>query len=112
MTKMIIVIVACKDKEEATKIGKRLLQKRLAGCVKVTPAVHSMYLWPPKSGKIEEADEVLLVCKTIESKWEALEQEVRSLHSYETPEIYALPTSHVAQKYLEWVENELTSFTS
>ncbi len=104
---MIIVIVTCKNKKEATKIAKHLLEKKLVGCAKVLPPTHSMYLWPPKSGKVAEADEVMLITKTLESKWEEIEKEVLALHSYENPEIYALPTSHVSKKYLTWVENEL-----
>lgn len=104
---MILVVITCKDKEEATRIAKRLLEKKLVACAKVLPPAHSLYLWPPKSGKIKEADEVMLVAKTIESKWGAIEKEVLSLHSYKNPEIYALPASHVSQKYLEWLENEL-----
>ena len=104
---LLIVTITCKNKEEATKIGKMLLEKKLVACAKVTNDVHSMYLWPPKSGKIEEADEVMLICKTLESKWEAIEMEVRSIHSYENPEIYSLPVSHVSQKYLNWLRGEL-----
>lgn len=104
---MIIVVVTCKDKEEATKIARRLLEKKLVGCVKVLPPAHSMYLWPPKSGKIEEADEVILMCKTLESKWVAIEKEVLNIHSYDTPELYALPVSSVSHKYLDWLSDEL-----
>ncbi|MBI3577619.1 divalent-cation tolerance protein CutA [Candidatus Gottesmanbacteria bacterium] len=104
---MIVVIVTCKDKEEATKIAKRLLEKKLVACAKVLPAAHSLYLWPPKSGKIKEADEIMLIAKTLESKWETIEKEVLSLHSYKNPEIYAVPVSHVSKKYLNWVSGEL-----
>ncbi len=104
---MIIIVVTCKNKEGATKIARQLLEKKLVACAKVLPPAHSMYLWPPKSGKIEEADEVMLMCKTLESKWEAIEKEVLSLHTYKNPEIYAIPTSHVSKKYLDWVNGEL-----
>lgn len=104
---MIIVIVTCKNKGEATKIAKHLLEKKLVACAKVLPPVHSLYLWPLESGKIEEADEVMLICKTLESKWATIEQEVLALHSYQNPEIYALPASHVSQKYLDWLKSEL-----
>lgn len=105
---MILVVVTCKDKEEATKIGRQLLKQKLVACVKVMPQAHSLYLWPPESGKIVEADEVMLIAKTLENKWGAIEKEVLTLHSYKNPEIYALPASHVSQKYLEWIEIELT----
>lgn len=105
---MIIVIITCKNTEEATKIAKSLLEKKLVACDKILPPAHSMYLWPPGSGNIEEANEVMLMCKTLESKWEGVEKEVHTLHSYQNPEIYALPVSHVSQKYLRWLEEELT----
>lgn len=104
---MIIVIITCKDKTEATTIAKALLAKKLVACVKVMPAAHSLYLWPPKSGNITEADEVMLLCKTLESKWEAIVKEVHTLHSYDTPELYALPASSVSTAYLNWLTNEL-----
>jgi periplasmic divalent cation tolerance protein len=108
---MIIVVITCKNKGEAIKIAKRLLEKKLAACAKILPPAHSLYLWPPKSGKIAEADEVMLIAKTLESKWEAIEKELLTLHSYKNPEIYAIPVSHVSQKYLEWMENELKQKT-
>lgn len=107
MESMVIVIITCKDKEEATKIARCLLEKKLVGCVKITQSVRSMYLWPPKSGKVEEADEVMLICKTLESKWSSIEKEVLAIHSYDAPEIYALPVSSVSQKYLDWLTKEL-----
>ena len=81
---MIIVIVTCKDKGEATNIAKHLLEEKLVACAKV-----------------------MLIAKTIESKWKTIEKEVLALHSYENPEIYAIPASQVSKKYLKWVEEEL-----
>lgn len=104
---MIVVIVACKNKKEATTISKALLDKRLIACAKVTTDVHSMYFWPAKSGKIEESDEVLLICETLEEKWSELEKESTKLSSYDTPSILALPVSHVSPKYLDWLTKEI-----
>ncbi len=104
---MIIVIISCKNKKEATQIARQLLVKKLVGCAKITHEVDSLYLWPPKSGKIEETGEVMLICKTLESKWQSIEKEVLAIHSYENPEIYAIPTSHVSQKYFSWLTSEL-----
>lgn len=104
---MIIIIVTCKNNHEATKIAQRLLEKKLVACAKITPFVHSLFLWPPKSGKIKEANEVMLICKTLEDKWNAIEKEVPAIHSYENPEIYAIPASRISKKYLNWVNSEL-----
>lgn len=109
---MIVTVVTCKDKEEAAKIARHLLEKKLVACAKVMPAAHSLYLWPAGSGKIVKADEVMLIAKTLEGKWEAIEKEVFRLHSYKNPEIYALHASHVSQKYLDWIESELAYFPS
>lgn len=103
----LLIYITCKDRNEAEKIGMGLLKKRLVVCVNIVDKVHSMYLWPPKTGKIEKADEVLLLCKTVESKWEAVEKEVSKLHSYSTPEIAALPFVSMNKKYVDWMKGEL-----
>lgn len=107
MKKLLLIYITCKDRSEAEDIGRALLKKRLVACVNIIPGMHSMYLWPPKKGTIEEAEEVILLCKTIESKWVALEQEVLKLHSYSTPEIAAIPLTHVTKNYSDWLAGEL-----
>ncbi len=104
---MIVVIITCKDEKEATEIAKYLLEKKLIACAKITGDISSHYFWPPKSGKIEDAKEVLLLCETLEEKWKELEEEVTKLSSYDTPSLFALPASHVSQKYLAWLHGEL-----
>lgn len=104
---MIVVVMSCKNREEAMKISRNLLSKKLVACAKVTSDVHSMYLWPPKTGKIEEADEVILICETLEEKWGAIEKEVIKRSSYDTPSIIALPAFRVSQKYLDWLSEEI-----
>ena len=111
---MILVYITCEDKIEAEKIGKHLLKKRLVACVNIIDSAHSMYFWPPslpagRQGKnrIEEASEAILLCKTLESKWNALEKHVLKLHSYSNPMIYAIPISCVTKKYYNWLTSEL-----
>lgn len=104
---MIIVFITCKNKEEATTIAKSLLEKKLVACAKVTGDIHSMYFWPPKSGKIETVTEVLLLCETVEEKWGEIEKAVLAISSYDTPSLFSLPVSNVSQKYLSWLKNEL-----
>lgn len=105
--KIILIYITCKDRGEAEDIGRVLLKKHLVACINIIDGMHSMYLWPPKKGTIEEADEVILLCKTIESKWIALEREVLKLHSYSTPEIVAIPVAHINKKYYDWLVGEL-----
>ena len=104
---MILVYITCEDKIEAEKIGKHLLNKRLVACVNIIDSVHSMYFWPPRKNRIEEASEAILLCKTLESKWNALEKHVLKLHSYSNPMIYAIPISCVTKKYYDWLTSEL-----
>lgn len=103
---MLLVMVSCQDDSQAERIGRQLLKRKLAACVQVIPAVSSFFLWPPKEGKVKFAEEAILVVKTLESKWEALEKEIQSHHSYENPEVIALPVAQVSKNYLRWLTDE------
>lgn len=107
MTPMILVYITCESREQAEDIGRHLLKKRLVACVNIIDSAHSMYLWPPGKNKIEKATETILLCKTLESNWIALEKEVLKLHTYSNPMIYAIPVTHVTKKYYDWLTNEL-----
>ena len=104
---MILVYITCESKEQAEDIGRHLLKKRLVGCINIIPVMHSLYLWPPGKNRIEEADEVILLCKTIEKHYKEIEKEVLKVHSYENPVIFALPIAHMSQKYADWLMGEL-----
>lgn len=108
MNTMILVYISCENKEQAENIGSHLVKDRLAACVQITQSVSSMFLWPPKEHKVTSVEETLLIVKTLESKWEQLDELVRKHHTYDTPEIIALPVTHVSKKYLEWLTEELT----
>jgi periplasmic divalent cation tolerance protein len=99
-TYVIAVFITASNKEEASRLAEILVEKQLAACVQVLPEMESVYRW---QGKVERQREVLLIVKTIGSKFEELEREVRALHSYETPEIVALQLSAVSSRYLEWL---------
>jgi len=71
-----------------------------AACVQILPEMESVYRW---QGKIERQAEVLLIAKTTRSKFDDLEREVRALHSYDTPEIVAVPILTGSAPYLEWL---------
>lgn len=105
---MLLGFISCQDKAEAEIIGRTLLKKHLAACIQVIDAVDSSFLWPPGKGIIDAKIEALLIVKTLEPKWIALEKEVIKKHSYQNPEILALPVSHVSRKYLDWLTNELS----
>ncbi len=99
-TDAIVVFMTAANGEEATRIADRLVGTRLAACVQILPEMESVYCW---QGKIERQREVLLIAKTTRSKFEKLEAEVRTLHSYETPEIVALSITAGSAPYLEWL---------
>lgn len=107
MNQALLVMISCEDKGEAERIGERLLKNKLAACVQVVPHVDSMFLWPPGKNRIDYGAEGLLLVKTLENKWSALEKEVLKVHSYENPEIIAIPLTHVTKNYLSWLTQEL-----
>lgn len=96
----IVVFITAPNKDEASRLAEMLVESRLAGCVQILPGVESVYRW---QGQIERQDEVLLIAKTLKTKFEDLEREVRALHSYETPEIVAVPIAYGSTPYLEWL---------
>jgi periplasmic divalent cation tolerance protein len=96
----IVVLCTAGSNEEALGIAKALVDERLAACVNVLPAVQSIYRW---QGKIETAEEVLMVIKTTRERFEALKTRIGELHTYDTPEIIALPIVDAVERYLVWL---------
>ncbi len=79
--KMILIYVPCKDEEEAVKISKRLLEKRLVACTNVHP-IRSFYRW---EGKIQDDREFVIIAKTSNKKYDDIKDEVKKIHSYDVP---------------------------
>jgi periplasmic divalent cation tolerance protein len=104
----IMVLMTAGSREEAIRLADVLVVARLAACVQILPEVESVYHW---QGNVERAPEVLLLAKTTQANFAALESLVRSLHSYETPEIIALPITEVSAPYLEWLTANVTPQT-
>ena len=100
-----IVLVTAPSADVARHLARDLVTERLAACVNVVPGVMSIYAW---EGKVEQADEVLMVIKTRRSRYGALEQYVRMHHPYDTPEIVELPADRVTPAYWAWVMHETT----
>lgn len=96
----IVVFMTAASGEEATRLAEMLVGAHLAACVQILPEMESVYRW---EGKIERQAEVLLLAKTTQAKFSDLEREVRALHSYETPEIVAVPITAGSAPYLEWM---------
>jgi periplasmic divalent cation tolerance protein len=100
----IVVFVTASNGEEATRLADLLIGAHLAACVQILPEMESVYRW---QGKIERQSEILLIAKTSAAKFADLEREVRALHSYETPEIVAIPLAAGSTPYLEWLATSL-----
>src|SRR2546425_12508900 len=96
----IVVLMTAPDRDEAGRIAEMLVDSRLAACVQVLPEIHSVYRW---KGEVERATETLLLAKTTSDKFDELDRAVREIHSYDTPEIVALPVSAASAPYLKWV---------
>jgi periplasmic divalent cation tolerance protein len=96
----IVVFMTAANGEEATRLAEMLVGAHLAACVQILPEMESVYRW---QGKVERQAEVLLIAKTVRGKFDELEREVRALHSYDTPEIVAVPIVTGSAPYLEWL---------
>ena len=105
MTDKITVLVTCGSIEDARRIARELVESRLAACVNLMPPVRSIYHW---RGAIEEGDEILMIIKSARPLFEELKATITRLHSYEVPEIIALPIVDGAAPYLAWMNKELS----
>lgn len=104
MTDKIVVLSTCGDADEAGRIARRLIEKRVAACVNIVAGVRSIYRW---QGSIEDSSEHLLIIKSSRPALEALQAELRAAHSYAVPEIVALPIVDGSEDYLAWLGVEL-----
>lgn len=104
MTDKIVVFSMAASAEEAEKIARSLVEARLAACVNVIREIRSFYRW---QGKIEDSTEWLLVIKSSRERFDALRAAVEKLHSYDVPELIALPVVEGARNYLNWMDGEL-----
>jgi periplasmic divalent cation tolerance protein len=105
MTDKIVVLVTCGSAKEARKIARAVVEQRMAACANiVTTPVHSIYRW---KGKVESAEEFLLVIKTTQGRFAELKAAVKRLHSYDVPEIIALPIAAGGTNYLNWISESV-----
>lgn len=98
-----MVLVMASSEEEAKKIANVLVEKKIAACVNIVKDVQSVFRW---KGKQSQENEVLLIIKTKGKQFKDVEAEVKNLHSYEVPEIIALPIIAGSKDYLFWVDSE------
>ena len=99
----LVVFITASSYEEAHKIANVLVSQRRAACVNIVPKVSSLFRW---KGKIEDAEESLLVVKTRARLFPEVMSTVKDIHSYEVPEIIALPVVEGNPDYLQWIDEE------
>ena len=103
MEEVIVAFVSAPSEQESLKIAQTLIEERLAACVNLLPKVRSIYRW---EDKICDDPECYLIIKTRRELFPHLEERIRALHSYEVPEIIALPIVEGLDSYLAWIGNE------
>ncbi|OIP35729.1 MAG: cytochrome C biogenesis protein CcdA [Deltaproteobacteria bacterium CG2_30_43_15] len=97
----ITILITASSEEEAGRIGKTLVEEKLVSCANIIPKIRSIFSW---KGEICDEDEVLMILKSKESLFRQIEDRVKTLHSYEVPEIIALPIHSGSEDYLRWIE--------
>ena len=100
---MILIYVTTKNLAEAKMIGRKLVKEKLAACVNILPKMKSIYSW---KGKIESANEVVLLVKTANRNYGKVEKRVKQLHSYTVPCVIKLPVTAGSRDYFKWIESE------
>lgn len=103
MAEEIVVLVTASSIKEAEKIARHLVDGRLAACVNILPEVRSVFRW---QGQLNVESETLLIIKSISVRLDAITKKVKELHSYEVPEIIALPIIGGSADYLDWLRRE------
>ncbi len=101
MSEHLVVLSTVGRAEDALRIARALVERRLAACVNVVPGLVSLYRW---KGNVEQDDERLLVIKTRRERLPALREALAALHPYELPELLALPVEGGSPDYLAWLD--------
>ncbi len=99
-----VVYVTCRSRDEACRIGRTVVEKRLAACANLVPEITSIYRW---EGAVQEEKECLMILKTTGSAIEGLKIEVLLQHSYEVPEFVVVPIESGSPDYLQWLTDSV-----
>jgi periplasmic divalent cation tolerance protein len=103
---VVIVYTTASNIEEAEKIAKTLLEKKIVACVNIIPKIHSLYWW---RDKLEEAEEALLLAKTTQTNIDRVIKTIKDIHSYELPAIVIIPIIKGLGEYIDYIRNECIS---
>jgi periplasmic divalent cation tolerance protein len=104
MTDKIVVLTTCESEIEAARLARHLVEMKLAACVNIVPKIRSVYRW---KDKVEDATEFLLMIKSRRDIFDALRAEIIKIHSYEVPEVVAIPVVDGSPACLAWLDREL-----
>jgi periplasmic divalent cation tolerance protein len=106
MERAVLVYTTWPSIVEAERAGRSIVEQRLAACVNIMPGMISHYWW---EGKIERAEEIVMIVKTRASLAEAVRKAVKEAHSYETPSVMVLPVESVDAEYYAWIVKETSA---
>lgn len=106
VTDKIVVLTTCESADQAEQLARHLVDRRLAACVNVLPAARSIYRW---KDKVEDTQEFVLIIKSRRDVFAKLREAIVHLHSYEIPEVIAMPIVDGSEPYLSWLDRELVS---
>jgi periplasmic divalent cation tolerance protein len=108
MTDAIVIFVTAGSEAEAETIARALVEERLVACVNILSPIRSLYRW---EGAVADDREWLLLIKTQTDRFSAVEARVKELHSYQVPEVIALPIAAGADGYLRWLQESVSTLT-
>ncbi|MGL5360873.1 MAG: divalent-cation tolerance protein CutA [Shewanella sp.] len=98
----LLVFTSCPDAPQAERLGRALVEARIAACVQLSAPIQSIYCW---EGQLCQEQEVSVQIKCLQSRYGQLEQLVQQLHPYQVPEIIAVPVTHGLPAYLDWIKD-------
>lgn len=99
----LVIFCTTKDKDEAQSLSKYLLEANLCACVNIAESISSLFMW---NGGMQSENECLMVIKTSSRVYDKLEEMIKKYHSYDVPEIIAIPIIKGSKEYLNWIEEE------
>ena len=103
-SEVIVVLTTTPNIEESETLARKIVEAKLAACVQILPPMKSIYFW---DNAIQTESENLLLIKTFHEKYDDLERFIQANHSYDVPEIVALPTERISENYSGWLKNYL-----
>lgn len=106
VTDKIVVLTTCDSQEQAERLARHVIEQRLSACVNILPGARSIYRW---KDNIEDAAEFVLLIKSRRDVFDKLREAIAHLHTYEIPEVIALPVVDGSEAYLGWLDRELAS---